>query len=333
MSKKPNQRLKLIAIARILNEQTDQMHPMNADQLLHALQGFGIEAERKSIYLDIEALQSFGMDIEMKRGRQGGYYLASRRFELPELKLLVDAVQSSRFITHRKSGQLIRKLEALTSEAQAKELQRQVFVAGRIKTMNESIYYNVDKLHAAIHAGKQIMFRYFEWAIDFQQEQRVVKRYRKCGEDYRVSPWALAWVDGNYYLVAFDAAANKVKHYRVDKMENIRLSRAGRVGQRHFDQFDIGSYAQKTFGMFGGEERQVTLCCENWAIGVLQDRFGCDLMLRPHDDAHFETTVTVAVSPQFFAWIFGLGAAARVLAPADVLEAYRRQLEDVICRL
>lgn len=272
MAKNPNQKLKLLYLCKILLQKTDEAHKISMDELLAALARYGIEAERKSIYSDIAALQDFGLDVMLQRGPGGGYYIASRDFELPELKLLVDAIQCSRFITEKKSNELIKKLESLASEPQARVLQRQVYVSDRIKTMNESIYYNIDTLHSAISAGVQIIFQYFEWMLDFSSQQRIQKRYRRDGALYQVSPWALTWDDENYYMVAYDSASNSIRHYRVDKMEHISLTTQTREGQQLFrDRFNIASYSRKVFGMFSGEEKTVRLQCENRFIGVIRE--------------------------------------------------------------
>lgn len=330
MAKNPNQKLKLLYLYQILLQKTDEEHKLGMEDLLAALARCGIEAERKSIYSDIAALQDFGLDVMLQRGPGGGYYVASRDFELAELKLLVDAIQCSRFITEKKSNELIKKIESLASEAQARALQRQVYVSDRIKTINESIYYNIDTLHSAISAGVQITFQYFEWMLDFTSEQRIQKRYRKGGALYQVSPWALTWDDENYYMIAYDGASDSIRHYRVDKMEHISLTENRREGQQLFHDLNIASYSRKMFGMFSGEEKNVRLRCENRFIGVIRDRFGADLMVRYLDEDHFSVQVSVAVSPQFFSWVFGLGGAVQIMEPTDVRAAFQQQLRDMI---
>lgn len=327
MPKNPNQKLKLLYLCRILLQKTDEDHKLGVDGLLQQLALCGIEAERKSIYSDIAALQNFGLDIVLQRGPGGGYYVASRDFELPELKLLVDAIQCSRFITEKKSNELIGKMESLASEPQARALQRQVYIADRSKTVNESIYYNIDTLHAAVSAGVQITFQYFEWMIDFSGTERIRKRYRKNGARYQVSPWALTWDDENYYLIAYERTSDTIRHYRVDKMEHIELTELLREGQNLFhNQFNPASYSRKVFGMFSGEEKTVRLQCENRFIGVLRDRFGSDLMVQPADAEHFYVNVSVVVSPQFFSWVFGLGGGVRIVEPLDVRDEFQKQL-------
>lgn len=330
MAKNPNQKLKLLYLYQILLQKTDEEHKLGMEDLLAALARCGIEAERKSIYSDIAALQDFGLDVMLQRGPGGGYYVASRDFELAELKLLVDAIQCSRFITEKKSNELIKKVESLASEAQARALQRQVYVSDRIKTINESIYYNIDTLHSAISAGVQITFQYFEWILDFTSEQRIQKRYRKGGALYQVSPWALTWDDENYYMIAYDGASDSIRHYRVDKMEHISLTENRREGQQLFHDLNIASYSRKMFGMFSGEEKNVRLRCENRFIGIIRDRFGADLMVRYLDEDHFSVQVSVAVSPQFFSWVFGLGGAVQIMEPTDVRAAFQQQLRDMI---
>lgn len=331
MPKNPNQKLKLLYLYQILLQKTDEEHKINMEEILQALARCGVEAERKSIYSDIAALQDFGLDVMLQRGPGGGYYVASRDFELPELKLLVDAIQSSRFITQKKSDELIHKIESLTSEPQARILQRQVYIADRIKTMNESIYYNIDALHSAISAGVQITFQYFEWSLNFDAKDKIQKRYRHNGARYQVSPWALTWDDENYYMIAYEPTSNSIRHYRVDKMEHIALTELQRQGQQLFrDRFNPADYSRKVFGMFSGEEKVVRLRCENRFIGVLRDRFGAELMVQPLDEGYFAVNVTVAVSPQFFSWVFGLGGGVQILEPHDVRHQFQQQLKQLI---
>lgn len=331
MPKSPNQKLKLLFLYQILLQKTDEDHKISMEEILQALARCGVEAERKSIYSDIATLQDFGLDIMLQRGPGGGYYVASRDFELPELKLLVDAIQCSRFITQKKSDELIHKIESLTSEPQARILQRQVYIADRIKTMNESIYYNIDALHSAISAGVQITFQYFEWSLNFDAKDKIQKRYRHNGARYQVSPWALTWDDENYYMIAYEPISNSIRHYRVDKMEHIALTELQRQGQQLFrDRFNPADYSRKVFGMFSGEEKVVRLRCENRFIGVLRDRFGAELMVQPLDEGYFAVNVTVAVSPQFFSWVFGLGGGVQILEPHDVRQQFQQQLKQLI---
>ena len=238
MAKTSNQKAKILYLMELFLEQTDEEHPLPRKRLQEKLSDIGIYAERKSIYNDIETLKNFGLDIAYRKEHPEGYYLARREFELPELKLLVDAVQSSRFITQKKSDSLIRKIEKLTSRYEARQLQRQVVVADRIKTMNESIYYNVDKLHAAISMDEQIAFRYFEWTVSKEL------RLKRGGENYHVSPWALTWDNENYYLIGYDMDAQIIKHFRVDKMLHIELSGSRRAGREVFARFDLAQFTK-----------------------------------------------------------------------------------------
>ena len=317
-------RMRLLYLMEILSERTDENNLMNADELTAALQGYGISADRKSIYNDIEALQTFGIDIIQRKGRASGYYMASRGFELAELKLLVDAVQSSKFLTARKSEQLIRKLESLTSRYEAKQLARQVVVTDRIKTMNESIYYNVDEIHLAISENVKIRFQYGEWTISKEL------RLKRDGAWYVISPWALTWDDENYYMIGYDREAEQIKHYRVDKMRRISLTGEPREGQSTFDRLDMGRYTKKTFGMFGGEDETVVLTCQNHLAGVIIDRFGSEVPMRSAGEGLFSARVTVAVSPQFFGWLAGLGDGVQVTGPARIRKAYRAYLENIL---
>ncbi|MDD3186152.1 MAG: WYL domain-containing protein [Anaerostipes sp.] len=319
-----NQRLKQIYLMKVLFDNTDETHSITMPEIVTALNEYGISAERKSIYDDIEALRVFGMDIiGEKRGRTFMYHVGSRDFELAELKLLVDAVQSSKFITAKKSNELISKIEKIASKHEAKQLQRQVFVSERIKTMNESIYYNVDIIHSAIANNAKIRFQYFQWNVDKQQE------LRHAGEYYLISPWALTWDDENYYMIGYDHKAGIIKHYRVDKMLRIEETVENREGRQHFRQFDMAVYAKKMFGMFDGEEQSVRIECDNSLAGVMIDRFGKSVSMIKKDEDHFVVNVTVAVSRQFFGWIISLGSGVVITEPENVVEQLKEEIRDL----
>ena len=310
-----HQKQKMLWLAKIFSEETDDRHGLTMPEIIEKLSLCGVNADRKTLYLDFEELRSFGLDIIAEQtGRNTLYHLGSRSFELPELKLLVDSVQSAKFITDRKSGELIRKLESLVSRYEAKQLQRQVFISGRVKTMNESIYYNVDKIHDAINAGCQIRFKYFQWNLKKEME------LRRGGAWYQISPWALMWDDEYYYLVAYDAEDNIIKHYRVDKMLKISVLEEKRLGQEIFKQFNTPKYSKSLFGMNSGEQANVTLEAANHMAGILIDRFGKDITLFPVDKNHFRTTVHVAVSGPFLGWIMSLGEDIRIISPESVVK-------------
>ncbi|MBQ6866088.1 MAG: WYL domain-containing protein [Clostridia bacterium] len=323
MPRTANQKTKLLYVMEALLHESDEAHPLSMEDLLRYLSEKGIRAERKSVYSDIETLQAFGLDIHGTRGRTAGYYVGERDFELPEIKLLIDSVQSSKFITERKTMQLIRKLAGLTSVHEAALMKRQLFVKNRIKSMNESIYYNVDAIHQAIAEDKQIEFRYYSYTVTKE------KKFRRNGRPYRVSPLALSWAEENYYLIAYEGEAGKIKHFRVDKMDGIRVTEKFREGQKLLRETDMAEYTRKNFSMFGGEEQTVTLRFSNRMIGVVIDTFGKDVPIFSVDADHFQIRATVAVSPQFFGWLFGLDGEAVITAPREVMEAFQAQLERV----
>lgn len=324
MPKSSNQKIKILYLMQILLEETDENHVLNTPQLIRMLENYGIHTERKTIYDDMETLRQFGLDVVYRKEKPSGYFVCSRRFELPELKLLVDTVQASRFVTAKKSDELIRKLERLTSRHEAGQLQRQVTVTGRIKTMNESIYYNVDKIHEAISANVQIAFQYFEWTI----EKRP--RPKHGGKTYRISPWALHWGDNNYYMIGYDPEAGAVKHYRVDKMLHIQRTDRKREGRECFQNFNPADFARKTFGMFGGKEQELRLRFENRLAGVVIDRFGQEVTMRQDDKEHFLARVSVTVSAPFFGWLSGLGPGVTILSPECVVQEYREFLQNLL---
>lgn len=292
MARSSMQKKKILLVMKELLEKTDENHPLSMPDLILMLSENGISAERKSIYHDIEVLREFGIDIENRREKPAGYYVANRDFELPELKILVDAVQCTRFITKKKSDELIRKLENLASKSQAVQLQRQVFIVNRNKVMNENIYYSVDQIHTAISQNAKIRFQYFEWTVAKKT------RLRREGMFYEISPWALTWDDENYYMIGYDRMGECIKHYRVDKMINLEVMKRSREGKELFARFDLVSYSQKVFGMFGGDES-------------------------------FIITVRVSVSRQFFGWLFALGDRVRIEGPSRVAGQFIDQMKVV----
>lgn len=327
MAKGINQKLKLLYLVQIFKEQTDEDHGLTVQEITARLAQNDVSADRKTLYNDFEELRRFGYDILAEQeGRKVTYRLCSRLFELPELKLLVDTVQSSKFITESKSRELIKKLESLVSVHQAKELHRQVILSGRIKTMNESIYYSVDRIHAAINEDRQISFQYFQWNV---KKEMVLRR---GGALYQVSPWALLWDDENYYLIAYDHDADKIKHYRVDKMRTIELLDLPRSGHDLFQATNVPAYAKSLFGMFSGEPTHVTLECSTDLVGAIIDRFGKDIPLIPLGSEHFEAHVRVTASRPFLAWVFSLGDGIRITAPASLVEAMREEARRLFDR-
>ena len=258
------EKLKILYLMKILLEDTDKDHILSASGLCGRLQSrYSLDCNRKTIYGDLERLRTFGIKVEQVKGERQGYYVSEREFSLPELKLLVDAVQSSKFITKTESEELIRKLEKLTSRENARKLRRQVFIINRTKTVNEAALLSVDLIHEAMSENRQIRFLYCEWNV----KKELVPR--RNGMIYEISPWALTWDDENYYLVGYEASTDRIKHYRVDKMQNMEISKKERAGQENFQNFDLAAFSRKTFGMFGGQDTNVTLSCENRLIGVV----------------------------------------------------------------
>lgn len=316
MSRGTNQKFKFTYLMKIMLEKTDDEHSLTMPQIMEELEKYDVTAERKSIYTDFQDMtEKFGVEIIKEQiGRETYYHVGAREFELAEVKLLIDAIQSSKFITQTKSRELITKIKSFVSEHQAKQLQRQVYINDRVKTMNESVYYNVDDIHTAINQNKKIRFKYFKWDIN----KKLVPRHN--GDWFIVSPWALTWDDENYYMVAFDDWDSKIKHYRVDKMMYISIEEEKRSGKEVFRNFDMAEYSKATFGMYQGQKAKVKIQLANYMCGVFIDRFGKDISFRPIDDEHSELHVDVNVSPQFFGWIFSLGKDVKVTGPSEVVE-------------
>ena len=323
MARSSQQKAKLLLIAKYLMEDSDERHPLSMTQILNYLRQNGVEAERKSVYDDLETLRLFGLDIVTVKGQGGGYFIGQRQFELAELKLLVDAVQASRFITERKTAQLIRKLSTLASSHQSAQLRRQVYGAGRVKSMNESIYYNVDALSQTISGGHQVEFRYFDYTVDKE------RRFRRDGESYRVSPYALIWDNQRYYLLAWDQGSQAFRHYRVDRMVEIRETGLKREGETEFAGLDMSRYTQQTFDMFGGRPLLVSLEFDDSMAGVVIDRFGKDTMIISSGNGCFRVDVPVVVSSHFFAWVAALDGACRIIGPPQVRQGMKEHLQKI----
>jgi len=324
--KEYNQKLKLLYLLKILTQYTDENNHLTMGEIIEKLAQYGIKAERKSIYSDIRMLKQYGVDIICQKTNTFGYYIGHREFEVAELKLLVDSVQSSKFITKKKSNALIKKLEGLTSIHLAKELRRQVYVSDRVKTLNETIYYNVDTLHTAITQNTKIAFKYYEYDINKQ------KKLRNDGEDYIVSPYSLSFSDDNYYLIAHYPKYDKLTHFRVDRMTQIRIlnEKNTNINEVMNENFNLGEYMKKTFDMFSGETQSVKLECKNWLINAIIDKFGEDVLIRKSDDEHFIVTANVNVSPTFYAWVFTFGDSIKILSPSNIAEDFLNLAKRVI---
>lgn len=320
MAKGTNQKLKLSYLTKIMLAKTDEEHSLTMPQIMQELERYDVTAERKSIYADFQDMtDKLGIEIIKEQiGRDTFYHVASREFELAEVKLLIDAIQSSKFITEKKSRVLIDKIKSFVSEHQAKQLQRQVFIADRVKTMNETVYYNVDDIHNAISGNKQIRFKYYRWDIN----KKLVARH--SGEFFEVSPWALTWDDENYYLIAYDNWDHKIKNYRVDKMMQLSVMDMPRDGKEEFKNFDITSFSKSRFGMYNGAVKRVHIELPNEMCGVFIDRFGKNITFIPIDENHSGLYVDVAVSYQFFGWIFALGKEVKVTGPDIVVEEMKK---------
>jgi predicted DNA-binding transcriptional regulator YafY len=325
MPKTTGQKLKILYLMRILLAYTDETHSLTVNELIAKLAGYGVSAERKTIYDDIEALRQFGFDIVMDKAKTYGYHVTGRDFELPELKLLVDAVQSSKFITEKKSMQLIKKLQTLVSRHDAGKLQRQVYVQNRVKNMNESIYYNVDAIHEAIAEGKKVSFQYFDYNI---KKERVLRR---DGARYKASPIVLAWSDEHYYLIAHTEDRAGFTHYRVDRMRSVKKLDEGRGDAA--GGFNLAEYSKKVFGMFGGEEADVKLRVHNSLVGAVIDRFGKDVTMATDGGQHFTVKVRVAFSPVFYGWLFQFGELCEVLSPQVLKDDLKARAEALLSRL
>lgn len=313
MPKSDNQKLKIFYILDYLEAHSNEKNPVRASDLIAMLdRQHNIRCDRKTVYSDIAALQQYGVDIVSLPGKNGGYYIASRNFELPELKLLIDAVQSSRYLTEKKSRELIEKLCSQCNEQDAKLMRRTVLVSGRVKSMNETIYYNVDAIQEAIAQNRQITFRYFDW--DFGGK----RKYRE--KEYLASPYGLCQDNENCYLLAF-SGRHGITSYRVDRMSDIQLTEDKRIPCPELTGKALHDHANRLFQMYSGDALDVKMRFHRSLLNVVIDRFGKDTMLIPDAEDWFVFTVKVAISPMFLSWVLGFGAKAKILYPQSVIDA------------
>ncbi len=316
MPKSDNQKLKILYVLDYLQKNSHEDHPVRANELIEMLQNrHNISCDRKTVYSDISALMDYGVDIIAKPGKNGGYYIASRNFELPELKLLIDAIQSSRYLTEKKSRELIEKLCSQCNETDARLMRRNVVVSGRVKSMNESIYYSVDTLQEAIADDRQITFRYFDWGIDGK------RHYRE--KNYQVSPYGLCQDHENCYLLAHSPRYG-ITSYRLDRMSDLRTVNEKRTPCPELTGKALVEHANRLFQMFAGEETTVKMRFHNELINVAIDQFGHNTMFIPDGSDHFTFTAKVVVSPMFLSWIIGFGKMARIVYPQSVVDQCRQ---------
>ena len=322
MPKSDNQKLKIFYILDYLQQNSHEEHPVRAAELIHMLdRQHNIRCDRKTEYSDIAALMDYGVDIVTKSGKNGGYFIASRNFELSELKLLIDAVQSSRYLTEKKSRELIEKLCKECSVHDARLMKRNVLVSGRVKSMNETIYYSVDTIQEAIAENKQITFRYFDWGIDGK------RRYRE--KDYQASPYGLCQ-DSEYYYLLAHSDRHGVTSYRIDRMSDIALSSADRTPCPELTGKALIEHANRLFHMYSGDAVDVKMRFHKDLTNVVIDRFGNNTMLIPDGNDHFVFTVRVAVSPMFLSWVIGFGKKARIVYPESVKDQCRQMCLEAL---
>jgi predicted DNA-binding transcriptional regulator YafY len=317
-------RQRLLCLYRMMTLQTDEAHPLPLSEIIARLGAAGIPAERKTLYEDFAALRQAGFEIQYRSGAKGGWFLTNRPFSVAELRLLVDTVQAARFLTPKKSEALIQKLTALASAAQAETLGRQVTLSGRVKTTNESVYENIVEIQRALDGKKAISFQYFRYNVQKEKE------LRRGGSRYLVSPKALMLNHENYYLVGYDHQHKELRHYRVDKMQQLQCLNLSQVWDKGTAGFSPDEYSRKYFEMYRGREAVLTLRCKKELVGVMLDRFGMELSMKPLGPEHVQVEVAVFISPRFWGWLFALGEQVELLSPYWAVLEYQKQLRAVL---
>lgn len=325
--KSESKKLALLYLQELFLLKTDSTHYIRMPEILDYLAERDVFVDRRTIYTDISILNQSGFEIEGVQEKGGyKYHHINRKFDTNELKVLIDSVAASKFLTLAKSRELIAKIKSLGIAADSNNLNRNVLLGKRIKSMNDKVLKNLDMIHAAINNNEQLSFLYMKWNPKKELE------YVRKGETYIVSPFAVTLDDDNYYMIAYDKKYKNIRHYRIDKMQSIKYLHEEREGAESFKSFDIADYTQKTFGMFSGREESIRIRCKNNLAGVFIDRFGKDVFIRPDldDNRFFIARITVNVSPQFYAWLFGLGKDITILSPDSVIEEYQGMLKETL---
>ncbi len=327
------QKSRLLFLRNYLIKYTDEEHMLSRNELENILSENGFACTRKTVYDDLEAITESGVDIESARDGTGSvkYYVANREFQLSEVKLLIDAAGCSRFLTLKKTEELIEKLESLVSVYQSDSLKRQVFIRNRIKSMNETIYYAIDAIHSAVSSDRAVTFGYFRWIIN--NDGTPVREFRHGGKRYTVSPWGVCWSDGSYYMIGYDHDAGSVKHFRIDRMRTVECSELERIKNKEYEKFDIESYSSRVFGMFGGEEVYVEMRVPNSLADVFIDKFGPSANIRRDGEDHFIIGADIVVSRQFFAWLLGLSERVSIVSPSETVGAMRKFIDSIKCEV
>lgn len=316
----PKQKLKLLYLKKFFEEKTDENHVAKMSQITDYLASVGIPAERKSIYTDLEQLELFGFKVE-KDDSGKAYQLSKRTFDYSEVKLIADTIASSKFVPESKSMALIKKLGTLCSDYQRQQINSEIRVIGRAKSMNESEFKPIDFIQSAMRDNTTVTFKYFHFNLEKKRE------FSRNGDRYEVSPWSLLYDNDNYYLLAY--VNGEFRTYRVDRMASLGQGLKEREGKEEFDKIDIAAYTKSTFSMFSGEQEKVDMVFHNRMLDAVIDKFGKDVWLIKEDEWHFKATATVSISPQFFAWIFGLGGYAKIVGPESVVKQMKEMLENV----
>lgn len=314
---KSDSKARILQVYKILVQESDSEHYITIQQIIDRLEELGIKSFRKTVISDIDELIGFGIDIECVKSTQNRYYMKSNIFTLSELKLLVDAVEASQFITQAKSAELIDKLSSLTSSHSAESLCRHIFLSKRLKSENEEIYDVVDKIHAAINQNRQISFLYYEY------DGEKNRMFRNNGERYTFSPYGMTWEDGRYYVIGFSVKHSKIITFRADRISGVEVLNDVSVPKPK--NFNIADFSGKLFRMYGGETAVVTLKCKNEVMKSVIDRFGTDVQTFPASKGYFNAVVEVGAGQTFFGWVFQFGGDIKIVKPAKI----KRQFQEM----
>ena len=316
-------RIKLLKIWEILCQETDEEHPIESTELIEKLAEMDIHCERKTIYRDIETLIECGYEVMCVRGKKNQYYVLDRSFDLPELHIMLDAVQAASFITPQKTKQLVDKIADLAGSRKGEVIKRNLVAFNITKNTNEQIYYSVDEIVRAISKKKKIEFKYFDYDANHK------KVYRKDGNKYIMNPYSTVLSDDNYYLLGYNDKHKNIMHFRVDRMDNVRMLEDDIVPLDNNNEFDVTKHKREVFGMFTGSEESVRFVVHKSLLDVIFDRFGSDVKLIKYDEENYMFTADVQVSPIFIGWCCAFGKKVKVVSPANVVEQVKEYVKNI----
>ena len=330
MKSENSRKIKLLKLWELLKRETDENHPMDTVEIIEKLSRDGIEVDRKILYNDIEVLNSYGFEILKERGKRNRYYVVDRSFDLPEIRIMMDAVEASAFITEKKTYELTNKISALAGSKRAEVLKESVLHFSKVKSLNESVFYSVNTIAEALDSGKKIIFNYYTLDVHKEKSYRTERNDPTKIKQYKVNPVATVFDNGQYYLVCYDDKHKGLANYRIDRMERVRITDEDIRENKEIERIDLSKRNKQMFGMFGGDVHTVTIEADKSLLDVIFDKFGHRIELFETKDGKISCKAEVQTGPMFIAWCCSFGDRLRVVSPPSVVSSVREHLKKVL---